>query len=255
MRSINNTKLIKNKIASAIIRTITYFLLSTYTIFNIPAIPQTTSIIEYKLNVNQYSFSEIVNKVDNKTKKLIKNLVLEDKANDFTEFAGLITLNNNKLDFYVITTSNERIAITLDSYKDDWGKVYNYLKRRKNYFYEIISPSPFNLDSLINAFERKDLSEEKKNGLANNFINNYIFHSNNRSDHNYLNMVFYYYTNLKLKGEYVGDFHIHDNGENISIEDIKSSNVLRQIVIIGREDGFDLVDIARGSVQRAEFKY
>jgi hypothetical protein len=245
----------KYKIWEITLKIIAFGLIPTAAFFYHPALIQTKEVIEYKLNINQPSFSEIKNKVDNKTKNKIEDLILEDKENIYSEIAGIVTLKDDSLEFYVIPTSNEKKARKAESYKDDWKSFYEYIKKNKNGYVEITRTRENLVDALIQKLGNENISNKTKNRLTNFMIDCYIDSSNNRSFHNYKDYHDFYFNNIRLKGDYIGDFHIHDNGEKVSEQDISESYNNRTLILISKKQGFELVDIVKGNINRYGFKY
>lgn len=185
-----------------------------------------------------------------RTIRKVKELFEKDIRNTYSEISGIATLCREKKDcyirFYEIKSENEDFVEELENARRrrDSKEMMKILKKNKEIFMSILDIDKEKYGQMMHMAEMKERTKESYltrilawvKTISNSLD---IYSPENTAD---------FYHKVNLEGEYIGEFHTHDDGSHAVSSDLNSSFTSRQLVFSLKRDGFTLYDIVTGAV-------
>jgi len=187
------------------------------------SVPKTYYSIE---NIRQAILSE-------KSIASIKQLIIRDKTNNFSETGGVASLDESCIHFLPVESNNEEYAKLLSSYESPSEALMKlnsvhehlpFLKTRAMYIIKILEGN---------------LPNEAKTKVYREFLNLFLFYSR----HSYVldqSKQYSWIAKYDAPGYYLGLFHVHPQDNAPSPEDRIESILRRNLIIMPTENGFDI---------------
>ena len=141
---------------------------------------------------------------DSRTQEAVDRLFVKDDALTYSEIAGIATIeydNGPFLNFYTVRTENQKFAEQLLNSDTP----FELIRRNESFYNEITDIQPV----LYNSLVRGECSDE--------LVDTYLNSSDNKST---IDVLLMHAENPCLRGEFLGSFHLHNDGSSPSQQDL-----------------------------------
>lgn len=191
------------------------------------------------------SFEQLERSFDNQTTVAhLRDAVKRQAQAKLAEPGGFMTIEPQTdqapiLRFYFVETLGQDFIRRFESAKDDWLRLVQLMRD---------NPAEFALlrHQYRAALQTMDLPlpEEKKRQRIKAFADLFLYMSRNSYCPDAVRYVLLL-ADEETRGFFVGDFHVHPPGNDVSFQDKENSAGQRVLVLIPRSDGIDLADMEK----------